>query len=180
MPSLPTVYCLHPCLYVPFSPSLSTIWMAPLPGVTEPKDHALTASVPSLLPGPPAPPQDVTVQAGATAAIVQVSWKPPALTPTGLSNGANVTGYGVYAKGQRVSMGCEALLCRGRLGEGEGGRFSGENLRLFQLQVSTSRAFTLGTVCHRSESEEVPSCFGSHLGPVSSPPPSPLPCSTPH
>ncbi|XP_036028549.1 RIMS-binding protein 2 isoform X6 [Onychomys torridus] len=58
----------------------------------------------STLPaGPPAPPQDVIVQAGATAATVQVSWKPPALTPTGLSNGANVTGYGVYAKGQRVA-----------------------------------------------------------------------------
>nr|XP_048289656.1 RIMS-binding protein 2 isoform X2 [Myodes glareolus] len=58
----------------------------------------------STLPaGPPAPPQDVAVQAGTTAATVQVSWKPPALTPTGLSNGANVTGYGVYAKGQRVA-----------------------------------------------------------------------------
>ncbi|XP_073080057.1 RIMS-binding protein 2 isoform X8 [Manis javanica] len=58
----------------------------------------------STLPaGPPAPPQDVTVQAGATPATVQVSWKPPVLTTTGLSNGANVTGYGVYAKGQRVA-----------------------------------------------------------------------------
>ncbi|KAM8815422.1 RIMS-binding protein 2 isoform 8-T11 [Rhynchonycteris naso] len=58
----------------------------------------------STLPaGPPAPPQDVTVQAGATPATVHVSWKPPSLTPTGLSNGANVTGYGVYAKGQRVA-----------------------------------------------------------------------------
>ncbi|XP_012513106.1 PREDICTED: RIMS-binding protein 2 [Propithecus coquereli] len=58
----------------------------------------------STLPaGPPAPPQDVTVQAGATPATVQVSWKPPALTPTGLSNGASVTGYGVYANGQRVA-----------------------------------------------------------------------------
>ncbi|XP_069353483.1 RIMS-binding protein 2 isoform X6 [Eulemur rufifrons] len=58
----------------------------------------------STLPaGPPAPPQDVTIQAGATPATVQVSWKPPVLTPTGLSNGANVTGYGVYAKGQRVA-----------------------------------------------------------------------------
>nr|XP_021527223.1 RIMS-binding protein 2 [Aotus nancymaae] len=56
----------------------------------------------STLPaGPPAPPQDVTVQAGATPATIRVSWKPPVLTPTGLSNGANVTGYGVYAKGQR-------------------------------------------------------------------------------
>lgn len=58
----------------------------------------------SVLPGPPAPPQDVAVQAGATPATVQVSWRPPALTATGLSNGANVTGYGVYAKGQRVSF----------------------------------------------------------------------------
>ncbi|XP_045390260.1 RIMS-binding protein 2 isoform X4 [Lemur catta] len=58
----------------------------------------------STLPaGPPAPPQDVTIQAGATPATIQVSWKPPALTPTGLSNGALVTGYGVYAKGQRVA-----------------------------------------------------------------------------
>ncbi|XP_057603217.1 RIMS-binding protein 2 isoform X2 [Hippopotamus amphibius kiboko] len=58
----------------------------------------------STLPaGPPAPPQDIAVQAGATPATVQVSWKPPALTATGLSNGANVTGYGVYAKGQRVA-----------------------------------------------------------------------------
>ncbi|XP_062038176.1 RIMS-binding protein 2 isoform X2 [Lepus europaeus] len=58
----------------------------------------------STLPaGPPAPPQDVIVQAGATTATVQVSWRPPALTPAGLSNGANVTGYGVYAKGQRVA-----------------------------------------------------------------------------
>ncbi|MBV98459.1 RIMS-binding protein 2, partial [Eschrichtius robustus] len=51
--------------------------------------------------GPPAPPQDIAVQAAATPGTVQVSWKPPALTATGLSNGANVTGYGVYAKGQR-------------------------------------------------------------------------------
>ncbi|KAF6082742.1 RIMS binding protein 2 [Phyllostomus discolor] len=58
----------------------------------------------STLPaGPPAPPQDVTVHAGATPGTVHVSWKPPALTATGLSNGANVTGYGVYANGQRVA-----------------------------------------------------------------------------
>ncbi|XP_058995639.1 RIMS-binding protein 2 isoform X6 [Mustela lutreola] len=58
----------------------------------------------STLPaGPPAPPQDVTVHAGATPATIQVSWKPPALTTSGLSNGANVSGYGVYAKGQRVA-----------------------------------------------------------------------------
>ncbi|NWX74191.1 RIMB2 protein, partial [Alca torda] len=58
----------------------------------------------STLPaGPPAPPQDITVRAGSTPATVQVSWKPPTLTATGTSHGANVTGYGVYAKGQRVA-----------------------------------------------------------------------------
>ncbi|KAM9281926.1 RIMS-binding protein 2 isoform 3-T3 [Morus bassanus] len=58
----------------------------------------------STLPaGPPAPPQDVTVRAGSSPATIQVSWKPPTLTATGTSHGANVTGYGVYAKGQRVA-----------------------------------------------------------------------------
>ncbi|KAM6119689.1 RIMS-binding protein 2 isoform 7-T7 [Phoenicopterus ruber ruber] len=58
----------------------------------------------STLPaGPPAPPQDVTVRAGPAPATLQVSWKPPTLTATGTSHGANVTGYGVYAKGQRVA-----------------------------------------------------------------------------
>uniref|UniRef100_A0A8D0H9Y6 RIMS binding protein 2 n=1 Tax=Sphenodon punctatus TaxID=8508 RepID=A0A8D0H9Y6_SPHPU len=58
----------------------------------------------STLPaGPPAPPQDITIQAGSAPGTLLVSWKPPTLTPTGTSNGANVTGYGVYAKGQRVA-----------------------------------------------------------------------------
>ncbi|NWI38553.1 RIMB2 protein, partial [Picathartes gymnocephalus] len=58
----------------------------------------------STLPaGPPAPPQDVAVRAGTTPGTVQVCWKPPALSATGTSHGASVTGYGVYAKGQRVA-----------------------------------------------------------------------------
>ncbi|XP_025751271.1 RIMS-binding protein 2 isoform X1 [Manacus vitellinus] len=58
----------------------------------------------STLPaGPPAPPQDVAVRAGSTPGTLQVSWKPPTLTATGTSHGANVTGYGVYARGQRVA-----------------------------------------------------------------------------
>ncbi|NXX36608.1 RIMB2 protein, partial [Nicator chloris] len=58
----------------------------------------------STLPaGPPAPPQDVAVRAGPTPGTLQVSWKPPALSATGTSHGASVTGYGVYAKGQRVA-----------------------------------------------------------------------------
>ncbi|NXO27473.1 RIMB2 protein, partial [Cisticola juncidis] len=58
----------------------------------------------STLPaGPPAPPQDVAVRAGPAPGTLQVCWKPPALSATGTSHGASVTGYGVYAKGQRVA-----------------------------------------------------------------------------
>ncbi|NXN78505.1 RIMB2 protein, partial [Bombycilla garrulus] len=58
----------------------------------------------STLPaGPPAPPQDVAVRAGSTPGTIQVCWKPPVLSATGTSHGASVTGYGVYAKGQRVA-----------------------------------------------------------------------------
>ncbi|NXB77680.1 RIMB2 protein, partial [Donacobius atricapilla] len=58
----------------------------------------------STLPaGPPAPPQDVAVRAGPTPGTIQVCWKPPALSATGTSHGASVTGYSVCAKGQRVA-----------------------------------------------------------------------------
>lgn len=52
--------------------------------------------------GPPLPPQDVQVQMGQTPGVLQIRWKPPPLTPTGTSNGANVTGYIVCTKGQKV------------------------------------------------------------------------------
>ncbi|XP_057892599.1 RIMS-binding protein 2 isoform X5 [Melospiza georgiana] len=58
----------------------------------------------STLPaGPPAPPQEVCVRAGSAPGMLQVCWKPPVLSATGTSHGATVTGYAVYAKGQRVS-----------------------------------------------------------------------------
>uniref|UniRef100_A0A8C9NAS3 RIMS-binding protein 2 n=1 Tax=Serinus canaria TaxID=9135 RepID=A0A8C9NAS3_SERCA len=64
----------------------------------------------STLPaGPPAPPQEVSVRAGSAPGTLQVCWKPPALSATGTSHGASVTGYGVYAKGQRVTAEGTAL-----------------------------------------------------------------------
>uniref|UniRef100_A0A6I8MY71 RIMS-binding protein 2 n=1 Tax=Ornithorhynchus anatinus TaxID=9258 RepID=A0A6I8MY71_ORNAN len=74
-------------------------WQLPLEQREKKEAFVEFATLPA---GPPAPPQDVTIQAGATPATIQVSWKPPTLTPMGMSNGANVSGYGVYAKGQRV------------------------------------------------------------------------------
>ncbi|XP_072271846.1 RIMS-binding protein 2 isoform X16 [Pyxicephalus adspersus] len=53
--------------------------------------------------GPPIPPEDVSVHPGPTPVTLLVTWTPPVLTPTGTSNGANVTGFTVYAKGQKVA-----------------------------------------------------------------------------
>lgn len=89
--------------------------MARLPGSGPERSPAICPT------GPPAPPRDVTVQAGAAPATVRVSWQPPALTAPGLSSGASVLGYGVYAKGQRVSGTSGALAAAPPLsGAGEG------------------------------------------------------------
>ncbi|XP_062310500.1 RIMS-binding protein 2 isoform X1 [Osmerus eperlanus] len=53
--------------------------------------------------GPPFPPQEVQVHCGQNPGILQVRWKPPPLTPTGTSNGANVIGYAVCTKGQKIA-----------------------------------------------------------------------------
>ncbi|XP_038155277.1 RIMS-binding protein 2 isoform X2 [Cyprinodon tularosa] len=53
--------------------------------------------------GPPQPPQDVQVLCGQAPGVLQVRWKPPILSPTGTSNGANVVGYAVCTKGQRIA-----------------------------------------------------------------------------
>nr|XP_029133904.1 LOW QUALITY PROTEIN: RIMS-binding protein 2-like [Labrus bergylta] len=53
--------------------------------------------------GPPQPPIDVQVLCGQAPGVLQVRWKPPNLTSTGTSNGANVVGYAVCTKGQRIA-----------------------------------------------------------------------------
>ncbi|XP_041666055.1 RIMS-binding protein 2 isoform X2 [Cheilinus undulatus] len=53
--------------------------------------------------GPPQPPVDVQVLCGQAPGVLQVRWKPPILSPTGTSNGANVVGYAVCTKGQRIA-----------------------------------------------------------------------------
>uniref|UniRef100_A0A8C6LUW0 RIMS-binding protein 2 n=1 Tax=Nothobranchius furzeri TaxID=105023 RepID=A0A8C6LUW0_NOTFU len=53
--------------------------------------------------GPPMPPLDVQVLCGQAPGVLQVRWKPPILSPTGTSNGANVIGYAVCTKGQRIA-----------------------------------------------------------------------------
>ncbi|XP_029475763.1 RIMS-binding protein 2 isoform X2 [Rhinatrema bivittatum] len=75
-------------------------WQLPLEQREKKEAFAEFSTLPA---GPPAPPQDVSIQAGPTPTTILVTWKPPTLTPTGTSNGANVTGYAVCAKGQKVA-----------------------------------------------------------------------------
>ncbi|KAM6166527.1 RIMS-binding protein 2 isoform 1-T1 [Erethizon dorsatum] len=144
-------------------------WQLPLEQREEKEASVEFSTLPA---GPPAPPQDVTVQAGATAATVQVSWKPPALTPTGLSNGANVTGYGVYAKGQRVA---EIIFPTA----------DGTPVELGRLRGLEAKAVTVRTLSAQGESaDSVPATVPPDLlvppAPASraAPPPKPL-ASTP-
>ncbi|NXV03766.1 RIMB2 protein, partial [Cettia cetti] len=94
----------------------------------------------STLPaGPPAPPQDVAVRAGPTPGTIQVCWKPPALSATGTSHGASVTGYGVYAKGQRVA---EVMFPAAE----------GAALELLRLRSLDAREVTVRTLSAQGES----------------------------
>ncbi|XP_059719385.1 RIMS-binding protein 2 isoform X5 [Haemorhous mexicanus] len=94
----------------------------------------------STLPaGPPAPPQEVSVRAGSAPGTLQVCWKPPALSATGTSHGASVTGYGVYAKGQRVA---EVALPAAE----------GAALELPRLRALDARELTVRTLSAQGES----------------------------
>ncbi|XP_032931508.1 RIMS-binding protein 2 isoform X2 [Catharus ustulatus] len=94
----------------------------------------------STLPaGPPAPPQDVSVRAGSAPGTLQVCWKPPALSATGTSHGASVTGYGVYAKGQRVA---EVMFPAAE----------GSPLELLRLRSLDAREVTVRTLSAQGES----------------------------
>ncbi|CAH2220197.1 peripheral-type benzodiazepine receptor-associated 1-like isoform X1 [Pelobates cultripes] len=52
--------------------------------------------------GPPDAPLDVQVELGPTAGVLLISWLPVTIDAAGTSNGTRVTGYAVYADGQKV------------------------------------------------------------------------------
>ncbi|XP_049625153.1 RIMS-binding protein 2 isoform X5 [Suncus etruscus] len=135
-------------------------WQLPL----EQREKKETAVEFCTLPaGPPAPPQDVTVQAGPTPTSILVSWTPPALTATGLSNGASVTGYGVYAKGQRVA---ELIApTAGTLA-----------VELVRLQSLDAKAVSVRTLSAQGESvDSAPAIVPPNLLVPPPPPPRPTP-----
>ncbi|XP_032902016.1 peripheral-type benzodiazepine receptor-associated protein 1 isoform X2 [Amblyraja radiata] len=56
----------------------------------------------TLAAGPPDAPLDVQIEAGPTQDVVIISWLPVTIDAAGTSNGVRVTGYAVYADGQKI------------------------------------------------------------------------------
>ncbi|XP_069082966.1 peripheral-type benzodiazepine receptor-associated protein 1 [Pleurodeles waltl] len=76
-----------------------TPWVLP-PERQENKSTVMQLTTPSA--GPPDAPLDVQVELGPTPGILIISWLPVTIDAAGTSNGVRVTGYAVYADGQKV------------------------------------------------------------------------------
>ncbi|KAM4701880.1 LOW QUALITY PROTEIN: peripheral-type benzodiazepine receptor-associated protein 1 [Discoglossus pictus] len=74
-------------------------WEMPLER-REQKTTVMQLTTPSA--GPPDAPLDVQVELGPTPGVLLISWLPVTIDAAGTSNGVRVTGYAVYADGQKV------------------------------------------------------------------------------
>lgn len=80
----------------------------------------LTGSWAFLPLGPPDAPLDVQIEPGPSPGILIISWLPVTIDAIGTSNGVRVTGYAIYADGQKVRPGapyagsslCQAQRCQ--------------------------------------------------------------------
>uniref|UniRef100_A0A8B9XEG7 TSPO associated protein 1 n=1 Tax=Bos mutus grunniens TaxID=30521 RepID=A0A8B9XEG7_BOSMU len=72
------------------------------PGGERPEPRAATLQFTTLPAGPPDAPLDVQVEPGPSPGILIISWLPVTIDAAGTSNGVRVTGYAVYADGQKI------------------------------------------------------------------------------
>ncbi|XP_068832718.1 peripheral-type benzodiazepine receptor-associated protein 1 isoform X2 [Capricornis sumatraensis] len=72
------------------------------PGRERPEPRAATLQFTTLPAGPPDAPLDVQVELGPSPGILIISWLPVTIDAAGTSNGVRVTGYAVYADGQKI------------------------------------------------------------------------------
>ncbi|XP_057572631.1 peripheral-type benzodiazepine receptor-associated protein 1 isoform X2 [Hippopotamus amphibius kiboko] len=72
------------------------------PGWERPERRAATLQFTTLPAGPPDAPLDVQVEPGPSPGVLIVSWLPVTIDAAGTSNGVRVTGYAVYADGQKI------------------------------------------------------------------------------
>ncbi|XP_060147270.1 peripheral-type benzodiazepine receptor-associated protein 1 isoform X5 [Globicephala melas] len=72
------------------------------PGLERPEQRAATLQFTTLPAGPPDAPLDVQVEPGPSPGILLISWLPVTIDAAGTSNGVRVTGYAIYADGQKI------------------------------------------------------------------------------
>ncbi|XP_029423936.1 peripheral-type benzodiazepine receptor-associated protein 1 isoform X5 [Nannospalax galili] len=72
------------------------------PGWERPEQCAATLQFTTLPAGPPDAPLDVQIEPGPSAGILMISWLPVTIDAAGTSNGVRVTGYAIYADGQKM------------------------------------------------------------------------------
>ncbi|XP_077021026.1 peripheral-type benzodiazepine receptor-associated protein 1 [Tamandua tetradactyla] len=71
-------------------------------GWERPKQRAATLQFTTLPAGPPDAPLDVQIEPGPSPGILIISWLPVTIDAAGSSNGVPVTGYAIYADGQKI------------------------------------------------------------------------------
>ncbi|XP_022364813.1 peripheral-type benzodiazepine receptor-associated protein 1 isoform X5 [Enhydra lutris kenyoni] len=72
------------------------------PGWERPEQRAATLQFTTLPAGPPDAPLDVQIEPGPSPGIMVISWLPVTIDAAGTSNGVRVTGYAIYADGQKI------------------------------------------------------------------------------
>ncbi|XP_054441518.1 peripheral-type benzodiazepine receptor-associated protein 1 [Pteronotus mesoamericanus] len=72
------------------------------PGWERPAQRTATLQFTTLPAGPPDAPLDVQIEPGPSPGILVISWLPVTIDAVGTSNGVRVTGYAIYADGQKI------------------------------------------------------------------------------
>ncbi|XP_006889307.1 PREDICTED: peripheral-type benzodiazepine receptor-associated protein 1 isoform X2 [Elephantulus edwardii] len=72
------------------------------PGWERLEQRAATLQFTTLPAGPPDAPLDVQIEPGPSSGILIISWLPVTIDAAGSSNGVRVTGYAIYADGQKI------------------------------------------------------------------------------
>ncbi|KAM4844213.1 peripheral-type benzodiazepine receptor-associated protein 1 [Thomomys bottae] len=72
------------------------------PGWERPEQRSTALQFTTLPAGPPDAPLDVQIEPGPSPGILIISWLPVTIDAAGTSNGVRVTGYAIYADGQKV------------------------------------------------------------------------------
>ncbi|XP_013374723.1 PREDICTED: peripheral-type benzodiazepine receptor-associated protein 1 isoform X3 [Chinchilla lanigera] len=72
------------------------------PGWERPEHRASTLQFTTLPAGAPDAPLDVQIEPGPSPGILLISWLPVTIDAAGTSNGVRVTGYAIYADGQKI------------------------------------------------------------------------------